>query len=280
MSPAAIRTALLDENRYLCSVSTMYRILHSLDEVHQRRNVRHHPRYHKPELLATAPNQVWSWDITKLKGPVKWSYYYLYVIMDIYSRYTVGWMLAERETAALAKRLIKETCMRQEVARDKLIIHSDRGSQMTSKTVAQLFADLGVTKSLSRPQVSDDNPYSESQFGTLKSRPDFPDRFDSLEAAKAFSRDFFDWYNNDHYHSGIAMMTPYMVHYGLSEERSRARHGIMLNAFSQHPERFVNGMPKILEVPKAAWINKPKSPELEGELCATTGGGIIIGAVR
>ena len=258
-APAAVYAALLDEGRYLCSIRTMYRILTAAHEVQERRSIRRHPVYEKPELLATAPNQVWSWDITKLKGPVKWTYYYLYVVMDIFSRHAVGWMVASRETAALAKELIKETCRRQGIDEDALTIHSDRGSPMTSKTVALLLADLGVVKSLSRPHVSNDNPYSESQFKTLKYHPYFPKRFGSIQDARAYCNYFFDWYNNEHYHSGIGLMTPAMVHYGEAESQSQYRQEILQSAYDAHPERFVRGVPRVQELPKEVWINKPNN---------------------
>jgi putative transposase len=210
-APAAAYAALLDEGTYHCSIRTMYRILHDHDEVRERRNQLRHPKYKKPELLATGPNQVWSWDITKLLGPAKWTYYYLYVILDIYSRYAVGWMLASRENADLAKRLIRESIDRQNVNPGELIIHSDRGPSMKSHTVAQLLGSLGVTKSHSRPHVSNDNPFSESQFKTLKYRPEFPDRFGSQEDARGFCQRFFHWYHHEHYHSGIGLLTPTMV---------------------------------------------------------------------
>lgn len=256
-APAAIYATLLDEGRYLCSISTMYRILRSLDEVRERRNQLRHPQYKKPELLATAPNQVWSWDITKLKGPAKWNYYYLYVILDIFSRYAVGWMVATRETAELAKTLIEKTCMRQNIDRSQLTIHSDRGSPMKSKAVALLLSDLGVGMSFNRPYVSNDNPYSESHFKTLKDRPLFPARFGCIQDARALCRQFFDWYNNEHYHGGIALMTPYTVHSGQAKHCNQARQNVLSTAHATHPERFVRGHPKTLELPKAAWINKP-----------------------
>lgn len=256
-SPAEIYATLLDENTYLCSERTIYRILSSHDEIRERRNQRRHPVYEKPELLATAPNQVWSWDITKLKGPVKWTYYYLYVILDIYSRYVPGWVLAPRESTGLAKRLISETCEKQQIEPDQLIVHADRGPSMTSKGVAQLLADLGATKSHSRPHVSNDNPFSESQFKTLKYRPDFPQRFGSQEDARTFCRPFFCWYNTQHRHSGIAMLTPEDVHYGRGDNILRARHNQMLAAYNQHPERFVNGPPKLRTLPRGVWINPP-----------------------
>lgn len=256
--PAEIYAALLDEGVYLCSIRSMYRILNENGEVKERRNILRHPEYTKPELLATAPNQVWSWDITKLKGPVKWTYYYLYVILDIFSRHAVGWMIAHRENAELAETLIRETCERQEIDQDQLLIHSDRGSPMTSKAVALLLSDLGVTKSLSRPHVSNDNPFSESHFKTLKYRPTFPKNFGSIEDARAFCQYFFDWYNNEHYHNGIALLTPAMVHYGSAEECNRERQNVLSKAFDAHPERFVSGHPKVLQLPKEVWINPPK----------------------
>ena len=212
--PAQVCAALLDADRYLCSVRTMYRILDANQEVRERRNQRRHPVYQKPELLATGPNEVWTWDITKLKGPRKWTYFYLYVILDIFSRQAVGWMVADCESATLAKKLIRESCDKQRISRDQLILHADRGSSMKSKAVALLLSDLGVTQSHSRPYVSDDNPFSEAQFKTLKYRPDFPERFGSIQDAKAFCRDFFHWYNNVHYHSGLNWLTPAMVHSG------------------------------------------------------------------
>lgn len=259
-APAQIFAALIDEGIYLCSISTMYRILHENNEVKERRKVARHRNYAAPELLATEPNQVWSWDITKLKGPEKWSYSYLYVILDIYSRYVVGWMVAPRESASLAEELIRQSCNRQEVDTTKLIIHSDRGASMTSKLVANLLADLGITKSLNRPHVSNDNPFSESQFKTLKNQPTFPERFGGLEDARSFCVGFFDWYNNVHYHSSLALMTPFSVHYGLAREVNEARQKVLSQAHSDHPERFVHGPPTVLSLPTAVWINPPKPP--------------------
>jgi putative transposase len=258
-APAEVYAKLLDEGVYHCSISTMYRILRSNKEVKERRNQLRHPEYKKPELIATAPNQVWSWDITKLKGPVKWTYFYLYVIIDIYSRCVVGWMVASRETGKLAKDLIKETCVRQGIAEDQLVIHSDRGTSMTSKVVALLLSDLGVTKSLNRPHVSNDNPFSESQFKTLKYRPTFPPRFGSIEDARACSQRLLEWYNKEHYHSGIALMTPATVHYGRAEDCNAGRQAILSLAYNQHPERFVNGQPKTIALPEEVWINKPNT---------------------
>jgi len=236
----------------------MYRILAENQEVRERRDQLRHPNYHKPELLATAPNQVWSWDITKLLGPVKWTYFYLYVLLDIYSRYAAGWLLAREENSSLAKRLIEETCQKQGIGSGQLIIHSDRGSPMTSKPVALMLSDLGVTKSLSRPQVSNDNPYSEAQFKTLKYRPSFPDRFGSVQDARTFCREFFTWYNTEHRHSGIGMMTPEAVHQGRASEITAARQQTLLAAYGHHPERFVRRPPSPPVLPSAAWINPPR----------------------
>jgi putative transposase len=256
-SPREVYATLLDEGTYLCSVRTMYRILSENGPVKERRNQRKHPQYTKPELLATGPNQVWSWDITKLLGPEKWTYYYLYVILDIYSRHTVGWMLAHRESSDLASRLIRETIEKQGVSEDQLTIHSDRGPSMTSHSVAQLLASLSVTKSHSRPHVSNDNPFSESQFKTLKYRPEFPSRFGSYEDALSFCRRFFKWYDDENYHTGIGLLTPSVLHYGHAEEVLAARHKTMQAAYQRHPERFVSGSPKRQQVPPAVWINPP-----------------------
>jgi putative transposase len=258
LAPAQVYTRLLDEDRYLCSERTLYRILEANKEVRERRDQLRHPAYQKPELLATAPNQVWSWDITKLLGPVKWTYYYLYVLMDIFSRYVTGWMLATQESSALAKQLIAETCRRQGIDPGQLITHSDRGPSMTSKPVALLLADLGVTKSLSRPYTSNDNPYSEAHFKTMKYRPDFPGRFGSIQDGRGYCRRFFSWYNTEHHHSGIGMMTPEAVHYGRAPMIIAARQRILDKAFALHPERFVSNPPLHQQVPQQAWINPPK----------------------
>jgi putative transposase len=257
--PAQVVAAKLDEGEYLCSARTMYRILEQQHELRERRNQLQHPRYQKPELLATGPNQVWSWDITKLLGPAKWTYFHLYVILDIFSRYVVGWMVATREGADLAERLIRETIARQQVEPAGLTLHSDRGAAMKSHDVAQLLATLGVTKSHSRPHVSNDNPFSESQFKTLKYRPAFPDRFGSQEDALAFARPFFTWYNDEHYHSGIAMLTPAMVHYRTATAVLDQRQRALDAAYAAHPERFVKGPPAPKPVPTAVWINPPET---------------------
>ncbi len=258
-APRSVHAALLDEGRYICSVRTMYRILAAEGEVQERRNQRQHPKYEKPELLASRPNQVWSWDITKLKGPSKWTVFHLYVIIDIFSRYVVGWMVANRESSELAKRFIADTHRKQGIQPGQLTIHADRGSSMKSKPVAFLLADLGVTKTHSRPYVSDDNPYSEAQFKTLKYRPDFPQRFGSIEDSRTFCQSFFKWYNTEHYHSGIAMLTPESVHYGNAGQIMEARAQTLKAAFEANPLRFKGKMPVPEEMPKAAWINKPKS---------------------
>jgi putative transposase len=258
-APVEVYASLLDEGVYHCSVRTMYRILEEAGEVRERRDQVRQPHYKAPELLATAPNQVWSWDITKLLGPVKWAYFYLYVILDIFSRYVVGWMIAQHESSVLAQRLIGETCEKQNVQPGQLTIHADRGASMKSKPVALLLADLGVTKTHSRPHVSDDNPYSESQFKTLKYRPDFPDRFGSIQDARSFCQGFFPWYNCEHRHSGIGLLTPEMVHYGKAETVISQRRIVLASAFEAYPERFVRGLPIPPPLPEAAWINKPKA---------------------
>jgi putative transposase len=260
-SPAAVYATLLDEGIYHCSIRTMYRLLEAKDESRERRDQLTHPAYQKPELLATGPNQLWSWDITKLLGPAKWTYFYLYVIMDVFSRYVVGWMVAPNESAELAKRLIEDTCKKQNIVRDQLTIHADRGSSMTSKPVAFLLADLGITKTHSRPHVSDDNPYSESQFRTLKYRPDFPDRFGSAQHSRDHCQHFFPWYNDEHRHSGLGLLTPAMVHHGQAEIILAQRQVVLSAAYQAHPERFVHRPPKPSPAPKEVWINKPKDSD-------------------
>jgi putative transposase len=261
-APPEIYATLLDEGIYLGSVRTMYRILEKHQEVRERRAIVRHAHYAKPELLATAPNQVWSWDITKLLGPVKWTYYYLYVLLDIFSRYVVGWMLAERESGLFAKHLIAEACEKQQVKPEGLIIHSDRGSPMISKPVAQLMGDLGITRSLNRPHVSNDNPYSEAQFKTMKYCPAFPERFGSPQDGRAFCRTFFPWYNTEHRHGGIGYYTPESVHYGKAQAFFETRAQALNAAYAMHPERFVRKPPRPAQVPTEAWINPPK-PESE-----------------
>jgi transposase InsO family protein len=265
-APAQVHASLLDGGIYLCSVRTMYRVLAANDEVRERRDVLRHPAYSKPELVATAPNQVWSWDITKLKGPAKYTYFFLYVILDIFSRYVVGWMLAASESARLAKRLIAESCGKQAITSGQLQIHADRGAAMVAKTTAQLFADLGIAESHSRPHVSDDNPYSESQFKTLKYRPEFPDRFGSQQHALEVCRTLFAWYNTEHHHSALAYLTPEDVHYGRAAALLEQRQHVLDEAYAKNPERFVRARPKPLSLPSTVWINPPKEvPETVGE---------------
>ena len=257
MAPPAVHATLLDEGIWLCCVRTMYRLLAEDGEVRERRNQLRHPVYTKPELLAVRPNQVWSWDITKLKGPIRWTYFHLYVILDIFSRYVVGWLLADSERATLAEELIAEACTKEGVDRGQLTIHSDRGTSMTSKTVAQLLAELDVTRSLSRPHVSNDNPFSESQFKTMKYRPTFPSRFGSLEDGLAFCRVYFRWYNTQHRHSGIAYLTPDDVHHGRAPQILIARQTALTAAYAAHPERFVGQPPVAAKLPEKVWINPP-----------------------
>ena len=264
-SPRQVWAKLLDEGTYLCSWRTMYRVLAEHGGVRERRNQLQHPVYHKPELLACNPNEVWSWDITKLRGPVKWTYYYMYVILDVFSRYAVGWMIARQELAGLAHDLIESSCRKQDIDPDQLTIHADRGASMKSKTVALLLSDLGVTKSHSRPYVSNDNPYSEAQFRTMKYRPDYPDRFGCLEDARVWAQDFFRWYHFEHHHTGLGLMTPAMVHYGQAVKVQTERQRVLEDAFAVHPERFVRGLPTPPALPEAVWINKPQDPVLGQE---------------
>ncbi len=256
-APAQVHTALLDQGIYHCSTRTMYRILNDNQEVRERRDQLQHPHYHKPELIASGPCQVWSWDITLLPGPGKGSRYHLYVILDIFSRYAVGWLPGHRECSELASRLIRETCDKQEVQPDQLTIHSDRGPAMKSQTVAQLLAALGVVKSHSRPRISNDNPFSESQFKTFKYQPDFPDRFASYDEALAYCTEFFSCYNDHHYHSGLNMLTPASVHYGLDVNIVASRRRTLEAAYAAHPERFVLGLPNQKMAPQTVWINPP-----------------------
>lgn len=261
VAPQTVYSKLLDQGKYLCSPRTFYRILASQNEVRERRNQRTHGKFVKPELLATAPNQVWSWDITKLKGPVKWTYYYLYLILDIYSRYIVGWMIADRESSALAKILIKQSCENQKINRNQLTLHSDRGSSMKSKPVALLLSDLGVTKSHSRPYTSNDNPYSEAHFKTAKYRPEFPNRFGCIQDSQKHFREFVQWYNVVHHHSGVAMLSPESVHYRFADEILEKRQRTLEAAFLENPSRFKGKMPAPTKLPKAVWINKPKEKD-------------------
>jgi putative transposase len=261
LAPDEVWAVLLDEGTYLGSVSTYYRVLREAGESRERRRQATHPAAVKPELVAAGPNQVYSWDITKLHGPAKWAYYHLYVILDIYSRYAVGWMVATRESAILAEKLISETCAKQGITRGQLSLHADRGSSMTSKPVALLLADLGVTQSHSRPHVSNDNPYSEAQFKTLKYRPAFPARFGSIEAARAHCQEFFAWYNNDHRHGGLGLHTAADVHHGHATAVQARRGHVLDAAYHAHPERFVSKPPAPPKLPGTSWINPPQEEE-------------------
>jgi putative transposase len=265
-SPAEVVATLLDEGLHVCSERTMYRILAAQASVRERRNQLRHPAYEKPQLIATAPNRVWTWDITKLRGPRSWGWYYLYVLLDLFSRYVVGWLLAERESSALAQRLIEESVEKHQIPPGQLTLHSDRGSPMVALSQAQLLAILGITRSLSRPRVSNDNPFSEAQFKTLKYHPGFPSSFGSLEDAQSFCRRFFQWYNADHRHSGLAMLTPEDVHFGRTEQKLAQRREVLATAYQLHPERYVHGQP--VPSPAPAWvaINAPTVSGAEGAM--------------
>jgi putative transposase len=261
LAPPQVYARLLEEGRYLCSIRTMYRLLEAHQEVRERRAVASRVVYAKPELLAIRPNEVWSWDITKLKRPAKWTYYYLYVILDIFSRYVVGWMIALREASTLAQRLIAETCRKQQIVQGQLTLHADRGSSMKSKGVAELLADLGVTKTHSRPHVSNDNPFSETQFKTMKYRPEFPERFGSVQHARAWGAELFPWYNDEHHHGGLALYTPADVHHGRVQQLHQQRQAALDDAYRRHPNRFVRKLPQAALPPQAVCINPPKNPE-------------------
>lgn len=273
-APHEVYAALLDEGRYLCSIRSMYRILDAHKEVRERRDQLRHPAYTKPQLLATGPNEVWSWDITKLLGPVKWTYYHLYVILDIFSRLVVGWMVATRESRELAKRLIAETCAKQGITPGRLTLHADRGPSMKSKPVAMLLGDLGVTKTHSRPHTSNDNPFSESQFKTMKYRPEFPKRFGSIQDARAFCQTFFPWYNTEHHHCGLGLLTPETVHYGRATKVTKERAKTLLLAYEAHPERFTRGAPTPPAPPEAVWINPPKADEKSEQMHTNSRRGV------
>lgn len=262
-TPSQVYAKLLDRGEYLCSIRTMYRVLKENNQVKERRQIRAQRNYKKPELLATKPNMVWSWDITKLKGPHVWTYFYLYVVIDIYSRYVVGWMVASKEKAELGQELIKTTYARQNVKKGQIAVHSDRGPAMIAKSWETLVTDLEINKTLSRPYVSDDNPFSESQFKTLKYCPEYPERFGCVEDARSFCQAFFDWYNNEHYHSGIGLMTPSVVHYGQADQVIAKRQEVLLEAYSKHPDRFVSKIPKPKAPPAEVWINPPKRDAVE-----------------
>ena len=258
-APIQVWAQLMEEGTYLCSPRTMHRILSENVPVRDRRDQLRHPAYAAPQLLTTKPNELWSWDITKLLGPQKWTYYYLYVILDVFSRDVVGWLIAERESGALARELVDESCRREGIEPGQLTVHSDRGSPMKSKTLGNLYVDLGITKSFSRPHVSNDNPFIESHFKTLKYRPEFPERFGSLEHARSCVHDLIEWYRHEHHHSSLEYLTPHDVHYGLADQRLAERDAVMQNAYEAPPERFVHGPPKKRQLARAVWINPPKN---------------------
>ena len=262
LAPRQVFARLLDLGVYLCSIRTMYRLLKQNAQIRERRDQLRHPTYKKPELRANGPNQVWSWDITKLLGPEKWTYYHLYVLLDIFSRYVVGWMVATCEATDLAKRLIQDAYDRQGIKPGQITVHADRGTSMTAKPLALLYADLGVCQSHSRPRVSNDNPYSEAQFKTFKYRPGFPDRFGSVEDARAHCEPLFHWYNHVHYHSGIGLLTPAVVHHGRVDEVIAVRDEALVRAYTAHPERFVRQAPRSKRPPAVAWINPPHPIEI------------------
>ena len=265
-APRQVWAKLLDEGTYLCSWRTMYRVLAANHQVRERRNQLSHPTYKKPELLAKGQNEVWSWDITKLRGPVKWTFFYLYVLIDLFSRFVVGWMVATHESGELGRDLLEESCHKHSICEDQLTIHSDRGAPMTSRTVALLLSDLGVIKSQSRPHTPNDNPYSEAQFKTMKYRPDYPNRFGALQDARVWARDFFSWYNFEHRHTALGLMTPAMVHYGQAIKVQSERQKVLETAYAAYPDRFVRGLPTPPNLPEAVWINKPKNEVLKQEM--------------
>ena len=270
VTPYTAYAQLLDDGIYLGSVRTFYRVLAAAGELRERRDQRIHPAHVMPQLSATAPNQVWSWDISKLRSTLKWHFFYLYVLLDLYSRYVVGWLVAEAENAALAGALIEESCHKHGIARDTLTLHSDRGSPMRAKTTAELLVDLGVAASFSRPRVSNDNPFSEAQFKTLKYRPDFPERFAGIEHARTHLREFFGWYNDEHRHSGIGFMTPASVHFGRSRAIDEHRRSVLQAAYAAHPERFKGHVPKPPALADVVGINLPPPQPTESSHDLTT----------
>lgn len=263
LPPRAVYARLLDEGKYYCSVSTMYRILRENKLVRERRNQRRHPTYVKPRLVATRSNQVWTWDVTRLPGPTPGTTYALYVILDLYSRYVVAWAIAPTESAAYAEQFLQDAIREHGIEPEQLILHSDRGAAMTSMKVSQLLGKLGVIKSFSRPRTSNDNPYSESQFKTMKYRPGFPKRFGSIEDAIEICREFFRWYNNEHYHTGLALLTPHQVHHGRTEEVIKQRNQVLAEAYARNPQRFVRKPPTAAEPADEVWINNPAKEAIE-----------------
>jgi len=261
-SPREVYSTLLEEGQYLSHWRTMYRILHESDEVRERRNQRRRTVYLRPELLATQPNSVWSWDISAMRGPAKWQLFWLYVVIDIFSRHIVGWLIADEMSTELAEQLINTACENQHIRRGQLTIHADNGGPMKSKSIAQLMIDLGVVKSHSRPHVSDDNPFSEAHFKTLKYRPNYPNRFNDIAHARAWMREFVDWYNNHHHHTALALLTPATVHSGQTLAVVARRQLVLDDAYARHPKRFIRHPPVAPVPPAAVWINPPK-PALE-----------------
>jgi transposase InsO family protein len=267
-APRAIVATLLDEGCFLASVSTIYRILRAEGQVHERRAIAVHPAHVKPELVATAPNELWTWDVTKLPGPAKWSWFSLYLVLDVFSRFIVGWEVASTESTAIARSLFTDAAREHGVQRGQLHVHADGGAMMKAKSLALLFADLGISKSHSRPHVSNDNPYSEAQFKTLKYRPEFPAFFPSIQAARTFITAFVRWYNYEHRHSGLAFLTPADVHFGRAHDVLAQRNATMLLAWQKHPERFRPTGPAIRALPRAVYINKPEE-QTQSETTAT-----------
>ena len=261
--PAEIFAQLLSEGTYVASIRTMYRYLDRWGEVHERRNQRPGGPHAMPSLTATAPDQIWTWDITKLAGPQSGIFFYVYVMIDLFSRYVVGWMVAERENGDLASSFLRQTMSLRGIEPKGLTIHSDRGSPMTCKTTTQMLATLGVTKSLSRPHVSDDNAFSEAQFKTLKYQPDFPGRFGSLFHAKAYLEAFFAWYNEQHFHHGLALFTPGQVYRSEVAELAVHRQVVLDGVYRAHPERFVAGAPKVRLPASEVSINPRVGPQPE-----------------
>lgn len=262
-TPYEVFNKLIDEGKYYCSTRTMYRILEKHGETQERRAQRNHRDAIKPELIAIRPNEVWSWDITKLRSYHKWTYFYLYVILDIYSRYVVGWLIADCESKELARELIQKTALKHGIQPDQLTLHSDNGPSMTSHTVSRLLDNLGIAKTHNRPYTSDDNPFSESQFKTLKYCPEFPGQFENINDAERFCQNFFAWYNNDHYHSGISWLTPKSVHYGYGDNILEKRHKAMLQAYLKNPARFNKKIPKLKKLAPAVYINPPHAVKID-----------------
>jgi|APGre2960657505_1045072.scaffolds.fasta_scaffold64031_1 putative transposase len=257
-TPYQVVSKLLDRGKWLCSISTMYRVLHDAKEVRDRRDQRRHPKYHKPIIQATAPNQLWSWDITRLPGEMKGKYYFLYVMIDVFSRYVVGWMITHEENSERAQHFIRETVRQQGIQEsNRLTIHSDRGSPMKASNTIELLAVLGLAQSFARPRISDDNPFSEAQFKTMKYHRYFKPWYESAEEAKAILGEFFKWYNGEHRHINLGLMTPETVHLGKVEEVLAARSQALRLAYSRHPERFSKRGPKVLIPQERVGINIP-----------------------